>query len=227
MSDTLEKLKVVIEADAAPLQNAAKRVISTSRDMAQQINRSIHDISTAPVEKKVRDTLSMTQNWTRTLKSTLKDAVNGNLVQSLVHEVKSYAKEAQVSAGIKVYTEDYRNLCADIEETRDMLEKLKEKRDAFSNSDKFEVSKAFKDVEKNISSAESQLEKLLASQEKMKSSGKDTVPIRKEPSASSASQGYTGKGTFTIVETDGNWGLLKSYQSKRNGWISLDYAKRV
>ena len=40
---------------------------------------------------------------------------------------------------------------------------------------------------------------------------------------------YTGKGAFTIVEeAEGKgaslWGLLKSYQKNRNGWISLDYA---
>jgi hypothetical protein len=43
---------------------------------------------------------------------------------------------------------------------------------------------------------------------------------------------YTGIGAFTIVEeADGKgaskWGLLKSYQSGRNGWVSLDYAQRV
>ena len=43
---------------------------------------------------------------------------------------------------------------------------------------------------------------------------------------------YTGIGTFTIVEeADGKgaskWGLLKSYQSGRNGWVSLDFAERV
>lgn len=32
---------------------------------------------------------------------------------------------------------------------------------------------------------------------------------------------YTGVGTFTIVEVSGNWGLLKSYRKKRNGWIYL------
>ena len=47
-----------------------------------------------------------------------------------------------------------------------------------------------------------------------------------------ASCGYTGKGVFTIVEeADGpgatRWGLLKSYQSKRNGWISLDFAAKL
>ena len=57
--------------------------------------------------------------------------------------------------------------------------------------------------------------------------------IRKGPGTDYGKTGkYTGIGTFTIVEeADGKgaskWGLLKSYQEKRNGWISLDYAKRV
>ena len=57
--------------------------------------------------------------------------------------------------------------------------------------------------------------------------------IRKGPGTDHAKTGkYTGIGTFTIVEeADGKgaskWGLLKSYQGRRNGWVSLDYAKRV
>lgn len=43
----------------------------------------------------------------------------------------------------------------------------------------------------------------------------------------------TGKGVFTIVEessgkgSTAGWGLLKSYQKNRDGWISLDYAKKI
>lgn len=57
--------------------------------------------------------------------------------------------------------------------------------------------------------------------------------IRKGPGNDHAKTGkYTGIGTFTIVEeADGKgaskWGLLKSYQEKRNGWVSLDFAERV
>ena len=57
--------------------------------------------------------------------------------------------------------------------------------------------------------------------------------IRKGPGTDYGKTGkYTGIGSFTIVdEADGEgaskWGLLKSYQEKRNGWISLDYGKRV
>lgn len=48
--------------------------------------------------------------------------------------------------------------------------------------------------------------------------------IRTSPGSadnSNLSGKYTDIGTFTIVETSGSWGLLKSYQEKRNGWIYL------
>lgn len=57
--------------------------------------------------------------------------------------------------------------------------------------------------------------------------------IRKGPGTDCARTGkYTGAGVFTIVEeADGagasRWGLLKSYQMKRDGWISLDYTTRI
>lgn len=44
---------------------------------------------------------------------------------------------------------------------------------------------------------------------------------------------YTGVGIFTIVDIQNGsgsskgWGLLKAYESGRNGWISLDYATEV
>ena len=60
----------------------------------------------------------------------------------------------------------------------------------------------------------------------------DDLNIRKGPGTNYASRGYTGKGIFTIVEeADGpgatRWGLLKSYQSNRSGWISLDFAVKL
>ena len=57
--------------------------------------------------------------------------------------------------------------------------------------------------------------------------------IRKGPGTDYDKTGkYTGKGAFTIVEeAEGKgaslWGLLKSYQKNRDGWISLDYTERV
>ena len=60
----------------------------------------------------------------------------------------------------------------------------------------------------------------------------DDLNIRRGPGTNYASCGHTGKGVFTIVEeADGKgatrWGLLTSYKSRRNGWISLDFAAKV
>ena len=57
----------------------------------------------------------------------------------------------------------------------------------------------------------------------------DDLYIRKGPGTNYAKNGFTGKGIFTITEvktgkgSKKGWGKLKSGQ----GWISLDYAKRI
>lgn len=49
----------------------------------------------------------------------------------------------------------------------------------------------------------------------------DNLNIRQQPTTKSTSQGKTGRGVFTICKVSGDWGLLKSYQKKENGWIYL------
>lgn len=57
--------------------------------------------------------------------------------------------------------------------------------------------------------------------------------IRKGPGTDYGKTGkYTGAGVFTIVEESNGegasrWGLLKAYESGRNGWVSLDHAERI
>ena len=47
--------------------------------------------------------------------------------------------------------------------------------------------------------------------------------IRKGPGTQYANKGFIKPGVYTIVETDGRWGKLKSGA----GWICLDYAKKI
>ena len=52
--------------------------------------------------------------------------------------------------------------------------------------------------------------------------------IRRGPGKSYPKTGkFTGVGVFSIVEEKDGWGLLKAYQEKRNGWISLAFATRM
>lgn len=61
----------------------------------------------------------------------------------------------------------------------------------------------------------------------------NNLNIRKGPGTNYGKSGVTGVGVFTIVEvqngvgSNAGWGLLKAYQKNRNGWISLDYCKKV
>lgn len=51
----------------------------------------------------------------------------------------------------------------------------------------------------------------------------DGMNIRKGPGANYDKIGAVKKGeSFTFVEFDGDWGLLKSYAKKRNGWINCN-----
>lgn len=60
-----------------------------------------------------------------------------------------------------------------------------------------------------------------------------SLNIRKEPTTDAYVRGQTGVGVFTIVEvqngsgSEKGWGLLKSYATNRNGWISLDHVTKL
>ena len=56
----------------------------------------------------------------------------------------------------------------------------------------------------------------------------DALNIRKGPGIKHDIVGcIRDKGTYTIVDEESGWGLLKSYVEDRNGWISLAYTKKV
>ena len=50
---------------------------------------------------------------------------------------------------------------------------------------------------------------------------------RKGPSTGYDSWGFITPGVYTIVDEQDGWGLLKAYANKRNGWICLNYAKKL
>jgi uncharacterized protein YgiM (DUF1202 family) len=52
--------------------------------------------------------------------------------------------------------------------------------------------------------------------------------VRRGPATTYAVVNTIAKGgAYTIVEEVGGWGLLKSYQRDRNGWVSLQYTEPV
>ena len=50
--------------------------------------------------------------------------------------------------------------------------------------------------------------------------------IRKGPGTDYASRGYIKPGTYTIVDEEDGFGLLKAYAAGRNGWVMLKYTEK-
>ena len=51
--------------------------------------------------------------------------------------------------------------------------------------------------------------------------------IRKGPGKSYEDEGFIAPGVYTITETQGKWGKLKSSTAKKPRWIHLDYVERL
>lgn len=57
----------------------------------------------------------------------------------------------------------------------------------------------------------------------------DSLNVRNKPSVNGMIVAVAKKGVYTIVATEGNWGLLSSYKEGKNGWINISqkYCQRV
>ena len=90
--------------------------------------------------------------------------------------------------------------------------------------------------EKRVSYGETYLERYVGKAANLPYKVRVSIPdlnIRKGPGTGYGKTGkYTGAGVFTIVEESegkgaSRWGLLKAYESSRDGWVSLDHAERI
>lgn len=137
MSETLHKLQVVIEGNTSKLNQAAREAMATTRRLTDSLNAEMRRIN-SPVE-----------NLRKSMNDGRNDFGLGKLRQ-VMREIRNYGKEAQVAAGIKVYTDDYKKLGNDIVRARGELTRLRQKMDAMDESARFAPTEEFKDLEKNI-----------------------------------------------------------------------------
>lgn len=94
--------------------------------------------------------------------------------RQLADGIKNYAQNAKVAAGIRVHTDDYKNVLSDIERTKAALEKLKQKKRDMEAAGTGEESREWKKIISDISAAESRLDSYMAKRHEMEASGGDT-----------------------------------------------------
>ena len=153
MADTLEKLKVIIEASASPMEKEAKRAISTTKNMVKSVNQTLQGISKNQVQLVDDKTMSQLQNMKNLIRRTFSDVKSGDFTRNLAQGMKNYVKEAQIASGIKVYTEEYKNICNDIERMDNALDKLYQKQSNMEDAGVSKESQAWKNVTSQIEQA--------------------------------------------------------------------------
>ena len=146
----------------------AGRVLNESA----QLNINIHGIEEAGQQL---DTLSgQWQNMANLFAKTFSDLKSGALWEYLSGGVQNYVKNAQLAAGIKIHTDDYKNVLKDIERTEGALEKLQQKQRDMQAGGTSEESKEWQKVASEISAAQSRLDSYINNRNEMRSSGTDT-----------------------------------------------------
>ena len=114
MAKELERLQVTIEADPRKLKQGAGEAKKSVKDMTASINRDIEKIKSPAKNMAGNETMAMLNNTKAMIKNTIADIKSGALGGAMADGIKDYVKEAQIAAGIKVYTDDYKQICADV-----------------------------------------------------------------------------------------------------------------
>lgn len=122
MSEDLAKLKVTIEGDSKSFKREMSQSEAEAKRASDAIKKAMSGISfkNATGDKLVAPWKQVGKR----IKSTITDIRAGELKESM----KDYVKEAQLAAGIRVYTDDYLRIKDDIDRTNKSLEKLQRKK---------------------------------------------------------------------------------------------------
>lgn len=131
--------------------------------------------SNEKLKRATREAQEATRKMTTTVNTELKKMRPPSL-QNAIQGVKNYMKQLQMAAGIKVHTEDYKELEKDIQSAESAVDKLKQKMAGLDENKRYVPTQEFKDLEKSIQSSEGKLARLREKSVAMQSAGKSTAP---------------------------------------------------
>lgn len=130
--------------------------------------------SNEKLKRATREAQEATRKMTTTVNTELKKMRPPSL-QNAIQGIKNYMRQLQMAAGIKVHTEDYKELEKDIQSAESAVDKLKQKMAGLDESKRYVPTQEFKELEKKIQSSESQIAKLREKSAAMQSAGKSTA----------------------------------------------------
>lgn len=168
MSEDLAKLKVTIEGDSKSFKREMSRSEAEAKRASDAIKKAMSGIN---FKSKLGKEELAAGNL---LKKTLSDIKSGGLPQSVKGSMKDYIKQAQLAAGIKVHTEEYKDLSSDIDAAEKALSKLEREQQRLSvlGEDKG-LSGEYQDLTEKAKKAEEAIEELIMKRGQLEKTGED------------------------------------------------------
>lgn len=168
MSEDLAKLKVTIEGDSKSFKREMSQSEAEAKRASEAIKKAMSGIN---FKNKLGKEELAAGNL---LKKTLSDIKSGGLPQSVKDSMKDYIKQAQLAAGIKVHTEEYKDLSSDIDAAEKALSKLEREQQRLSvlGEDKG-LSGEYQDLTEKAKKAQEAIEELIMKRGQLEKTGED------------------------------------------------------
>ena len=168
MSEDLAKLKVTIEGDSKSFKREMRQSEAEAKKASDAIKKAMSGIN---FKNKLGKEELAAGNL---LKKTLSDIKSGGLPQSVKDSMKDYIKQAQLAAGIKVHTEEYKDLSSDIDAAEKALSKLEREQQRLSvlGEDKG-LSGEYQDLTEKAKKAQEAIEELSMKRGQLEKTGED------------------------------------------------------
>jgi predicted nucleic acid-binding Zn-ribbon protein len=206
MSDVLERLQVVIEGNLTSYKKVLKEAVAETKSKTDAINRETEKIKSPlsgfvdnqelgkiqKIQKAIRDTVAAVKK-------------QSGLPETNQNSIGNRLKDFQVKAGIKTYTDEYKQLEVDAERYSKALEKLNAKeRDLRGSGANGQLSDQYNKVCAAIEKSEKALAALQNRQKALESTGKAGKPTEAYGALQkkyNAAQGNLGG----LRETEASW----------------------
>ncbi|MBU9724443.1 ubiquinol-cytochrome C chaperone family protein [Diplocloster modestus] len=236
MGETLEKLQVVIEGTANPYKKALKDAKSETQKLSESVSEQMKKVKSSMSDlgdNKMLQKIRNMQNQIRKAVSSYREKAGfapEGLGNALRNNISSGIKSLQVNAGIKEYTDEYRQVQNDIDRASKAVDRLKEKQRDMAASGVRRNSDEWKKLQGEIALAERRVESYKAKMYRIEGTGKDLQFSGFKGVGSSISKAFSGmssvfgKVTGVIKKAGGAFAAL--IQKFKTGIPHLNRAKK-
>lgn len=164
MAEDLAKLQVVLEARADDLVKGYKVAESETKKAVDSMTKETERL------KKQSSNMDMWKNTGKLIANSVKHAIPN--IKAMNASIKNYVKEAQVAAGVKVYTDEYAETRRNIEKTRKKLNELRQEEKALQQmGESSGESDRYRSLRKSAEKTQAELDALHEKMKKLEDDG--------------------------------------------------------